>query len=167
MVCENIVIRPARVDDVETLARFSAAMAWETEKRRLETNRLLQGTLAVLQQPNRGIFYVAEERRSRGVIAQCLITYEWSDWRNGQFWWMQSVYVDPPWRRRGVYRLLHAGIKQQAETAPDVCGLRLYVEETNEAAQEAYRRTGMRPAGYLVFEEEFLIDSPTNGKEQT
>lgn len=153
---EDITIRPARLEDVETLTRFSAAMAWETEKRTLDAARLHQGTLAVLEARDRGTFFVAEVRSPQLVIGQCLITYEWSDWRNAQFWWIQSVYVEPQWRRRGVYQRMHDHLRQQAQATPGICGIRLYVEEHNAAAQQAYQRAGMHRSQYLVFEEDFV-----------
>jgi GNAT superfamily N-acetyltransferase len=157
MVSEDIVIRPARLDDVETLTRFSAAMAWETERRTLDPDRLRQGTLAVFDRADRGTFYVAEHRSSRMVVGQCLITYEWSDWRNAQFWWIQSVYVDPQWRRRGVYRQLHGTIRRKAQSTPGVCGLRLYVERGNSVAQSAYEAMKLHRAKYDIWEVDFVL----------
>ncbi|MEX5218242.1 MAG: GNAT family N-acetyltransferase [Nitrospira sp.] len=159
MVSEDIVIREARREDADILIRFSAAMAWETEQRELDRDRLRQGTLAVFDRADRGTFYVAEHRPDHAVIGQCLITYEWSDWRNAQFWWIQSVYVDTQWRRRGVYRRLHDSIRKRAQTTPGVCGIRLYVEQNNTTAQDAYRRAGLRRSGYLIFEEDFVYSS--------
>ena len=153
---EGIAIRPAQIEDVETLTRFSAAMAWETEQRTLDAARLRQGTLAVLDRRDRGTFFVAEQLSTQLVIGQCLITYEWSDWRNAQFWWIQSVFVEPQWRRRGVYQRMHDHLRQLAQATPGVCGIRLYVEENNVAAQQAYRRAGMQRSHYLVFEEDFV-----------
>ncbi len=86
-----------------------------------------------------------------------MITYEWSDWRNGTFWWIQSVYVDPAWRRRGVYRAMHTAIRKEARATHGVCGLRLYVERANRIAQRAYRQVGMRAAYYHVFEDDFVL----------
>jgi GNAT superfamily N-acetyltransferase len=157
MTADDIVIRPARLDDVETLTRFSAAMAKETEHRNLDTDRLRQGTLAVFERADRGTFYVAEHRASRLVVGQCLITYEWSDWRNAQFWWIQSVYVDPQWRRQGVYRRLHDAIRRTAQSTPGVCGIRLYVEQGNSIAQSVYEAMNLRPAKYQIWEVDFVL----------
>jgi ribosomal protein S18 acetylase RimI-like enzyme len=94
---------------------------------------------------------VAEQN---GEVVGCLlITYEWSDWRSALFWWIQSLYVQPPFRRRGVFSGLHDFVKAQALQHPEVCGLRLYVEESNEVAQRAYRQIGMQPTTYRMFEE--------------
>jgi ribosomal protein S18 acetylase RimI-like enzyme len=157
MTAEDIVIRCARLEDVETLTRFSAAMARETEQRALDTDRLRQGTLAVFERADRGTFYVAEHCASRLVVGQCLITYEWSDWRNAQFWWIQSVYVDPQWRRQGVYRRLHDTIRRTAQSTPGVCGIRLYVEHSNNIAQSVYEAMNLRPAKYQIWEVDFVL----------
>jgi ribosomal protein S18 acetylase RimI-like enzyme len=156
MGVEDIAIRPARIEDVETLTSFSAAMAWETEQRTLDTGRLRQGTLAVFERADRGAFYVAENAGGE-VVGQCLITYEWSDWRNGQFWWIQSVYVHPQWRRRGVYRRLHEAIKRKAQSTPGVCGIRLYVEESNRIAQSVYGAMDLHRATYQIWEVDFVL----------
>ncbi|HET9867972.1 MAG TPA: GNAT family N-acetyltransferase, partial [Nitrospira sp.] len=105
----QLIIRAANLDDAESIITFSAAMALETENRQLDLARLREGTLSLLNTPPYGFFMVAEIRdgEQRRLIGQLMITYEWSDWRNGVFWWMQSVYVDPAWRRRGVFRRIH------------------------------------------------------------
>jgi GNAT superfamily N-acetyltransferase len=154
-VADNLIIRPARLDDVETLVGFSAAMASETEGRSLDRERLRRGTQAVFDSPDRGFYLVAEAAGQ--VVGQLLITYEWSDWRNGVFWWIQSVYVEPAWRRRGVYRRMHEYILEQAQACKDVCGVRLYVEGDNRDAQTAYQRIGMTPTSYRVFEDDFIF----------
>ena len=101
-------IRPGRLDDVERLVAFSQAMALETEGRRLDTDRLQRGTRALLNSTVHGFFMVAERPQTNQVVGQLMITYEWSDWRNALFWWIQSVYVDQAWRRQGVFRSMHA-----------------------------------------------------------
>jgi GNAT superfamily N-acetyltransferase len=109
------------------------------------------GVAAVFAHPEHGFYLVAE---MDGAVAGCLlVTYEWSDWRNGVFWWIQSVYVLPQCRRRGVYRALYEGVKARAARHPEVCGCRLYVERSNYDAQEVYRRLGLGQTRYLVFEE--------------
>ncbi len=155
----NILVRHARQEDVDTIASFSAAMALETEGRRLDIERLRRGTLSLLSSPAYGYFQVAElhDGTSSRIIAQLMITYEWSDWRNGVFWWIQSVYVDPTWRRQGVFRRMHETVLASAKSRPDVCGVRLYVEETNRIAQAAYRRVGLTPSSYAVYEKDFLL----------
>lgn len=159
----TIIVRPARMEDVDTIAAFSAAMAWETEGRQLELDRLRRGTLSLLTSPAYGFFQVAEVAGERGakLIAQLMVTYEWSDWRNGVFWWIQSVYVDPAWRRQGVFRRMHESVLTAARSRPDVCGVRLYVDAANHIAQAAYRRVGLVPSSYAVFEKDFLYPHRT------
>ena len=153
-----IQIRAARPADAETIAAFNAAMARETEQRDLDDRALLSGMRRVLEQPELGVYYLAQLDGS--VVGQMLITREWSDWRNGLFWWIQSVYVRPAARRRGVYRALHEWIERQGRTTPGVCGLRLYVETHNAAAQRAYERLGMSRTSYALYETDWSSDQP-------
>jgi GNAT superfamily N-acetyltransferase len=148
-------VRPAAPDDLEVLVRFSAAMARETEGRALDEARLRQGIRAVVESGHRGFYLVAEGGST--VVGQLLITYEWSDWRNGVFWWIQSVFVEPSARRRGVYRTLHEYVLQEALRRGDVCGLRLYVEQANAGAQATYARMEMSPTGYRIYERDFVL----------
>ena len=106
-ILDHLNIRLARPEDAAMIASFSAAMALETEGRHLDRDRLHNGTIALLHSPDRGFFLVAELEQAddRRLLGQLMITYEWSDWRNGVFWWIQSVYVDPAWRRQSVFRL--------------------------------------------------------------
>ena len=158
---DRLIVRPARMEDVDMLVTFSAAMALETESRRLDMDRLRRGTQRVFDSPTRGFYVVAElpQESSPGVIGQLLVTYEWSDWRDATFWWIQSLYVHPDWRRRGVYRRMHEYIRQQARSRSDVCGLRLYVEAGNTGAQAAYRQTGLFPSSYRIIEEDFVFSN--------
>jgi ribosomal protein S18 acetylase RimI-like enzyme len=150
-------IRPGRLADVERLVAFSQAMALETEGRRLDTDRLQRGTRALLNSTIHGFFLVAEQSQTNQVVGQLMITYEWSDWRNASFWWIQSVYVDPAWRRQGVFRKMHAQVIERAKADPSVCGVRLYVESENRIAQEVYRKVGLKPSSYAVFENDFVL----------
>jgi ribosomal protein S18 acetylase RimI-like enzyme len=150
-------IRPGRLADVERLVAFSQAMALETEGRRLDTDRLQRGTRALLNSTIHGFFLVAEQSQTNQVVGQLMITYEWSDWRNASFWWIQSVYVDPAWRRQGVFRNMHAQVIERAKADPGVCGVRLYVESENRIAQEVYRKVGLKPSSYSVFENDFVL----------
>jgi GNAT superfamily N-acetyltransferase len=155
----QLIIRAANLDDVESIITFSAAMALETENRQLDLARLREGTLSLLNTPSYGFFMVAEIRdgEQRRLIGQLMITYEWSDWRNGVFWWIQSVYVDPAWRRRGVFRRIHETVVSQAKADVKVCGLRLYVEQDNHTAQAVYQRVGLKRSVYKVYEEDFVL----------
>ncbi|MEQ1793310.1 MAG: N-acetyltransferase [Nitrospira sp.] len=159
-------IRPGRLDDVERLVAFSQAMALETEGRRLDADRLHRGTRALLNSRIHGFFIVAELPQTRQVVGQLMITYEWSDWRNASFWWIQSVYVDPAWRRQGVFRHMHAKVIEQAKDDPGVCGVRLYVESENRVAQDVYRRVGLKPSSYSVFETDFVLGHARSLKDR-
>jgi GNAT superfamily N-acetyltransferase len=134
-------------------------MALETENRQLNVARLREGTLSLLNTPSYGFFMVAEigNGEQRRLIGQLMITYEWSDWRNGVFWWIQSVYVDPAWRRRGVFRRIHEAVVSQAKADVKVCGLRLYVEQDNHTAEAVYQRVGLKRSVYKVYEEDFVL----------
>jgi len=146
----DIVIRPAQGEDLETIVRFNVGIAWETEGVRLEMERLRKGVEAVLADPLKGHYLVAV---CEGVVVgQLLITFEWSDWRNGCFWWLQSVYVDEAFRRRGVFRSLFQHVLAQARADPKVCGVRLYMDRHNVRARRTYRALGMDESSYDVFE---------------
>ena len=156
---DHLNVRRARPEDVATIASFSAAMALETEGRRLDPDRLYDGTIALLASPDRGFFMVAELQQAdwRQLIGQLMVTYEWSDWRNGVFWWIQSVYVDPAWRRKGVYRRLHDTVVEIGKADKMMCGIRLYVARANRTAQTVYRRVGLTPSMYDVYEDDFVL----------
>lgn len=149
----GVSIRDARVSDLETIANFNAGLAKETEGKFLDPEVLRLGILAALDDPERLKYWVAEASESGQVIGQAAITREWSDWRNGWIWWFQSVYVHADARNRGVFRALHATIRNAALEAGDVVGLRLYVEHANDRARKTYHALGMIPGGYHVFEE--------------
>ena len=147
----EIGVRIAEIKDAETIAEFNTTMAWETEQKQLNPVTIRRGIRAVLDDSDYGFYVVAE---GNGEVVGCLmITYEWSDWRSGRFWWIQSLYVRPKFRRRGVFKQLHDFVKAQALQHPEVCGVRLYVEQSNHAAQQAYRRIGMTPTTYQIYEE--------------
>jgi ribosomal protein S18 acetylase RimI-like enzyme len=145
----KITVRDARADDAETIACYNEAMARETEDLRLDPATIRAGVKAVIDDPGKGKYFVAEVD---GRVAGCLlVTYEWSDWRNGTFLWLQSVYVDPEHRRRGVFKALFARV-QEIGASQGFCGMRLYVDSHNAGAQKTYDRLGMGFRGYLVFE---------------
>jgi ribosomal protein S18 acetylase RimI-like enzyme len=155
----RLTVRLALAADVEAIITFSAAMALETEGRQLDPVRLREGTAALLTSPAHGFFVVAELAHPDPgrLIGQMMITYEWSDWRNGVFWWIQSVYVAPEWRRCGVFRRMHETVVARAKADPTVCGIRLYVEQENRTAQLVYRRVGLVPSAYVVYEQDFVL----------
>jgi ribosomal protein S18 acetylase RimI-like enzyme len=128
-------------------------LALETEDFALEPGIVTAGVLAVVQNPSRGRYWVAEI--DGHIVGQIQITFEWSDWRNGMLWWIQSVYVHPDFRRRGVYSALYRHVESLASRQPDVCGIRLYVERENITAQQTYGALGMSMTDYRVMERIF------------
>lgn len=130
-------------------------MAWETERRRLNRPRVRRGVSALLKDSAKGTYHVAET--DGAVVGQLLITYEWSDWRNGNFWWIQSVYIAPEARRRGAFRALFQHVHKLAKSRRDVCGLRLYMHSENGRARKTYERLGMNRSDYEVFEKDFVL----------
>ena len=158
-ILDHLNVRLARSEDAAMIASFSAAMALETEGRHLDLTRLQLGTITLIETPARGFFIVAEQeqRDRRQLIGQLMVTYEWSDWRNGAFWWIQSVYVDPAWRRKGVYRRLYDTVVAIGKADTEMCGIRLYVARDNRAAQTVYRRVGLTASMYDVYEDDFVL----------
>jgi GNAT superfamily N-acetyltransferase len=152
-------IREARPDDAAVIAGYNSAMAEETEGKELDTACVGPGVEALLLDSSRGRYWVAEG--DGDVIAQLMVTYEWSDWRNGNIWWIQSVYVRPDRRRQGVFSGLYDYVKSLADATPGVIGLRLYVDADNLRAQQTYRALGMETSDYLVMEDLFPASSDT------
>jgi ribosomal protein S18 acetylase RimI-like enzyme len=148
----QLQVRDAVSDDQAFLIDCALAMALETEHKRLDPARLQHGVGTLLAQPARGFYLIAEHAGTRA--GTLMVTYEWSDWRGGDFCWIQSVYVLPEARRSGVYRALHASASARARKAGAV-GLRLYVEQDNLRAQRSYAALGMRRTAYALFEQEF------------
>ena len=149
-----IQVRDAVRADLAFLVECNAAMALETEHKTLDREVLTRGTRAVFDDPSRGFYLVAE--RDGEKVGCLLITFEWSDWRNGDWWWFQSVYVVPHARRGGVFRALHAEVERRARAAPRVIGLRLYVERDNAHAKRTYASLGMEEEPYEVFARGFI-----------
>jgi ribosomal protein S18 acetylase RimI-like enzyme len=148
---EEISVRIARPADATTLVEFNRAMAWETERKELALEIVTAGVGGLLRNPQQGFYVVAE---AGGELAGSLmITFEWSDWRNAIYWWIQSVYIGPEFRRRGIYRRLYDFVKQRAKAEGGVCGFRLYVEKENVGAQKTYAALGMAESHYVMFEE--------------
>lgn len=144
-------IRLAENRDASALIEFNQAMALETEGKNLDAQTLKSGVGAVFQDEKKGFYVVAEENGQ--IIGGLMITFEWSDWRNAWFWWIQSVYILPDFRGRGIYRRLYEFVKELAASAENVCGFRLYVEKENTRAQKVYEKLGMKQSHYLMFEE--------------
>lgn len=145
----NLHIRTGKPSDVATLAIFNIRLAQETESIRLNPGTVERGVRGVFEDPSRGTYYVAE---IDGTVVGCLmITHEWSDWRAGDMWWVQSVYVHADHRRRGVFKALWSHVHKEARSAGAVA-IRLYVEGHNEKAKKTYSSLGMSSAGYEVWE---------------
>ena len=149
----KIKVVQAGPQHAEIIAQFNQAMAIETEGKQLPWDKIHPGINAILQDSSLGFYLVALDQ---GEVVACLaITYEWSDWRNGLFWWIQSVFVAPSHRAKGVFTALYSHVKGLASSEPSVCGIRLYVEKENTAAQQTYKTLGMIETHYRIMEEEF------------
>jgi ribosomal protein S18 acetylase RimI-like enzyme len=151
---QEINIRFADAGDVGALVSFNQAMARETEAKQLDREVLAAGVEGLLKNEQYGFYVVAEQASAESpeAVGSLMVTYEWSDWRNGLFWWIQSVYIKPEFRRRGIYRQLYEFVKEMA-AEQGVCGFRLYVEKENRIAQQTYEQLGMTETHYLMFEE--------------
>lgn len=145
-----MLVRKAKSDDLNSIMKFQLAMAKETESIDLEHDVVKKGIDAVLKDPTKGNYYVAEIDNK--VIASLLTTFEWSDWRNGTVLWIQSVYVLPEYRRKGAYSKLYEHIKRLVINDHSLKGIRLYADSTNLAAHNTYEKLGMSPDHYITFE---------------
>ena len=152
----NWNLRLAGERDVRHLVEFNLAMARETEAKDLDVGVLTAGVQYLLGNPRHGFYVVAEHDQAEHgseVAGSLMVTYEWSDWRNGVFWWIQSVYVKSEFRRQGIYKRLYEFVKTLAANETNVRGFRLYVEKENQTAQQVYERLGMTETYYKMFEE--------------
>jgi GNAT superfamily N-acetyltransferase len=145
----NIKIRHGIKSDIDIIVRFNKEMAYETEGISLDQEKLNDGVKAVFEHDTKGFYIVAE--CDGNLVGQAMITYEWSDWRNAIYWWIQSVYVLPEYRKVGVFRSIFEQIKSMANKS-NVCGLRLYVDRDNKIAKKAYQNLGMCESHYDLFE---------------
>ena len=150
---DTIGIRRATPTDFAFIVGSNIAMAQETEVLALDEARVRAGVGAVLADSALGFYLIAEIDGS--PAGQLMVTYEWSDWRNGLWWWIQSVYVRPEHRRKGVYTALHRHVAEAAQAAGGVCGIRLYVERDNTTAQQVYESLDMYRTRYQMYEIEF------------
>lgn len=146
----SLIIRPANPSDAGVIAEYNRLLALESEDIILDPIVLAAGVAVALADPDRARYFLAE--LDGEVVGQLMFTREWSDWRNGWLWWLQSVYVHADHRRQGVFRALFDHVEQLIRQDPEVKGLRLYVENANTAAQDTYARVGMLKAGYLVLQ---------------
>lgn len=154
----HCLVRQAELRDLDVIVEFNCAMCQETEGCKLDPDRVRAGTQAALSDTAKGVYFVAE--MDGQIVGQAQVTYEWSDWRNGLFWWIQSVYSRATHRRKGVFRALYTHITETAQHRGNVCGLRLYVERENEIAIGTYTRLGMKRTRYLMYEHDW---SPEQG----
>lgn len=145
-----ITVRRATADDLDHIVEFNVEMARETESLALDPAIVGAGAARLLARSEYGYYLVAE--RDGAIAGGLLVTYEWSDWRDGLIWWIQSVYVRPAHRRTGVYRALHRHVCDAAAADDDVRAVRLYVERDNQSAQSTYESMGMTRTPYLVYE---------------
>jgi GNAT superfamily N-acetyltransferase len=148
-----VTVRPARPDDADRIADWQGAMAAETEDRPLDRERVGRGVARCLADPTKGRYLIAE--LDGAPVGSLLVTKEWSDWRDGWFWWIQSVYLDPAARGRGVFRVLYTRVLEEARADSDVRGVRLYVEADNAHARRVYARLGMVETDYRLYEVDF------------
>ena len=146
----EIQIRRANPEDAQLIAAHNAAMAKETEDKVLDPQTVARGVAGLFENPGRGFYLLAEQ--AGAVLGQLMVTFEWSDWRDGDFWWIQSVYVRPETRRTGVFTSLYRQLERQAKASAKVCGLRLYAETENTRAHSTYESLGMHPAAYRMYE---------------
>ena len=142
-----IIIRNADKDDISTIVNFNSAMAMETENKQLDSVIVHQGVKTVLNNGEHGFYLIAENNSI--PIGQLMITKEWSDWRNSEFWWIQSVYAGLEHRKNNVYRKLYNEAIKLAKEAKNVCGIRLYVDKNNAIAQKVYSKLGMKKSNYI------------------
>lgn len=150
-----VTIRQAKPGDRPLIAQFNALLALETENRTLDHLVVLKGVETVLSDSSKGAYYVAD--LDGAIVGQLMITYEWSDWRNGTFWWIQSVYVREEFRGRGIFKALYRHVEALARQNKGVCGLRLYVEHNNRDAVKTYRKLGMHKTEYDLYEIDFVL----------
>ena len=148
---DKIIIRLARKEDALAMVEFNQAMALETEGKTLDSQILTCGVGKVFDDDKKGFYVVAEDDGE--IVGGLMVTFEWSDWRDGWFWWIQSVYILPDYRGKRIYSLLYQFVKNEARKQDDVCGFRLYVEKENERAQKVYEKLGMGETHYLMYEE--------------
>lgn len=148
------VVRPAAETDAEKIIDFQIRMAWETEQKVLPRDRVDPGVRGVFADRSRGEYFVAEAETGGPVVASLLVTTEWSDWRNTDIWYIQSVYVDTDHRGQGCFRQMYANVVEQAKQR-NVRVVRLYVETDNAAAQSVYERLGMQRLPYYMYQMEW------------
>ncbi len=146
-------VSKAQQSDIKEIIQFNINMAMETENKKLNKETVTKGVQEVFNTPSLGYYIIVKD--SSGILGCLMITYEWSDWRNGLFWWIQSVYVKNEYRRKGVYRKMYKFIHERAIADKKCTGIRLYVENNNSIAQKVYNSLGMTETYYKLFEVDF------------
>jgi ribosomal protein S18 acetylase RimI-like enzyme len=146
----DLSIRKATPSDIPTLIRFQQSLAIETEGVNLDRETLESGMRAMFADPSKGVYYVAVS--GIDIVGCHMVTYEWSDWRNGMVYWLQSVYVKQDFRKHGVFRMMFSNLLMEVKNNPQIAGLRLYVDKSNQRAQEVYKAMGMNGDHYTVYE---------------
>lgn len=152
MISYDIYVRKAGFEDIEKITDHNFQMAKETENKTLDRTIVIDGVKAVIEDPSKGFYLVAEREDDKVVVGQLMITFEWSDWRNKCFWWIQSVYVDRRYRNQKIFTSLYEEIVRLIKSREDVCGLRLYVKAHNKSAKKVYEALGMNRTSYEIFE---------------
>lgn len=153
-MASDLLIRQGELGDLQVLVEFNQALIYETENKQLPINDINAGVETLLKNPSLGFYLLAQKNNQ--VVGSLMVTTEWSDWRNGLYWWIQSVYIHPDFRRQGVFKALYQAVKQQAKTQTSglkVSGFRLYVEKENVIAKRTYQSLGMEKSHYEIFEE--------------
>lgn len=145
-------IRKAKIEDLKTMVKFNYNLAKQTEDKELDLEILTKGVNAMINDSTKGQYYVYEINNK--VVGQIMYTYEWSDWRNGTFLWVQSVYVDEEYRRNGIFKSLYNHVKQICDSEDGIVGIRLYVEKENFNAKATYKSLGMSQCNYHMYEYE-------------
>jgi ribosomal protein S18 acetylase RimI-like enzyme len=150
---KSLLIRKAKFEDLERIVDFNIQLAKETEEKILDTNIVREGVKTVLNNKSKGFYVVAEDNKgARIVVGQLMVTFEWSDWRNKNIWWIQSVYVDKKYRNKKVFFKLFGAVAKMALSTKSVDGLRLYVEKNNNTAKQVYESLGMEKTSYEIYE---------------
>jgi GNAT superfamily N-acetyltransferase len=150
---DALSIRTGQEKDIDTLVKFNIILARQTEQKQLTPSTVTQGLQMLFKNPQYGFYVIAEIEDE--IVGCCMVTYEWSDWRCGLFWWIQSVYVRPKFRRRGIFRKLYEFLKEKAANEQNVCGFRVYVVKSNHTGQKTYAGLGMKKTPYDFYEESF------------
>lgn len=143
-------IREATIKDLEVIVDFNLKLAIETESKTLDREIVVKGVEKVIKKEIDGMYFVCE--MDGKIVGQTMMLFEWSDWRNGNFVWIQSVYIDEEYRKSGIFRNFYAKVKEYCDSREDCVGLRLYVDKNNHKAQSVYKKLGMKPNNYDMYE---------------